>query len=104
MFLTRTIAVGLVLMAAGGVHGILRGLLMAPVVGSFRARKVGVFIGTRRGWARLVIAAFPHLLKVERNISGKRLECHNGGMPDVLEGHLNSPLFQASGNDIEVMI
>jgi hypothetical protein len=46
MFLIRAIAVWLVLMAAEVVHGILRGLLLVPVVGDFRARQVGVFVGS----------------------------------------------------------
>jgi hypothetical protein len=46
MFLLRAFAVWLMLMAAEVIHGILRGLLLVPVVGDFRARQVGVFIGS----------------------------------------------------------
>ena len=46
MLLIRAFAVWLVLMAAEVVHGILRGLLLVPVVGDFRARQIGVFTGS----------------------------------------------------------
>lgn len=46
MFLLRAAAVWLVLMAAEVVHGILRGLLLLPVIGDFRARQIGVFVGS----------------------------------------------------------
>ncbi len=42
----RAAAVWLVLMAAEVVHGILRGLLLLPVIGDFRARQIGVFVGS----------------------------------------------------------
>lgn len=46
MFLLRAFAVWLVLMAAEVFHGVLRGLLLVPVVGDLRARQVGVFVGS----------------------------------------------------------
>jgi hypothetical protein len=46
MFLLRAIAVWLVLMVAEVIHGILRGLLLVPLVGDLRARQVGVFVGS----------------------------------------------------------
>src|SRR4051794_8489149 len=46
MFLIRAFAVWLVLIAAEVVHGLLRALLLVPVVGDFRARQAGVFTGS----------------------------------------------------------
>lgn len=45
-FLPRAFAVRLLLMAAEVVLGILRGLLLAPLVGDLRARQIGVFMGS----------------------------------------------------------
>lgn len=42
----RSLAVWVLLMAAEVVHGILRGILIVPLVGDFRARQIGVFIGS----------------------------------------------------------
>jgi hypothetical protein len=46
MFLFRALAVWLVLMATEVVHGILRALLLVPVVGDFRFRQIGVLTGS----------------------------------------------------------
>lgn len=56
MFLLRATAVWLVLMVAEVIHGILRGLLLLPVVGDFRARQIGVFVGS------LLVLALTYLL------------------------------------------
>ena len=42
----RGVAVWLVIMAVEVVHGIARTLLLAPVVGDFRARQIAVFTGS----------------------------------------------------------
>lgn len=42
----RALVAWLVLIAAESVHGVLRTLLLAPVVGDLRARQVGVVIGS----------------------------------------------------------
>jgi hypothetical protein len=41
----RSIAVWLIIMLAESVHGVLRTLLLAPLIGDFRARQVSVFTG-----------------------------------------------------------
>jgi hypothetical protein len=46
MYLLRALAVWLVLILVESVHGTLRGLLLAPLVGDFRARQVSVFTGS----------------------------------------------------------
>ena len=42
----RAFAVWLLLITAEVVHGIVRTLVLTPVVGGFRARQLGVFIGS----------------------------------------------------------
>jgi hypothetical protein len=42
----RALLVWLVIIVAESVHGTLRTLYLAPAIGDFRARRVGVFIGT----------------------------------------------------------
>lgn len=42
----RAFAVWLLLITAEAVHGIVRTLMLTPVVGDFRARQVGVFTGS----------------------------------------------------------
>lgn len=42
----RGVAVWLVIIAVETVHGIARALLLAPVVGDFRARQIAVFTGS----------------------------------------------------------
>jgi hypothetical protein len=42
----RGVGVWLVIMAVEVVHGIVRTLLLAPVVGDFRARQIAVFTGS----------------------------------------------------------
>ena len=37
---------GFALIAVEFVHGILRAIFLVPVVGDFRARRIGVFIGS----------------------------------------------------------
>jgi hypothetical protein len=46
MFLLRALAVWLVLMVAESVHGTLRTLLLAPLIGDFEARQISVFTGS----------------------------------------------------------
>lgn len=46
MFLLRVLAVWLVIICAETIHGILRTLFLAPLIGDFRARQVGVFTGS----------------------------------------------------------
>jgi hypothetical protein len=46
MLLVRAIAVWLLLMAVEVVHGIARSLLLAPLVGDFRARQIAVATGS----------------------------------------------------------
>jgi peptidoglycan/LPS O-acetylase OafA/YrhL len=46
MLWLRACAVWLLLMAVETIHGILRSLLLVPLVGDFRARQIGVFIGS----------------------------------------------------------
>ena len=42
----RSFAVWLLMMAIETIHGVLRNRLLAPLVGDFRARQIGVFIGS----------------------------------------------------------
>jgi hypothetical protein len=44
--LTRALLAWLALIAVEFVHGILRTLYLAPILGDFRARQIGVFIGS----------------------------------------------------------
>ena len=46
MFLLRAILVWLVIIATETVHGILRGVLLVPIVGDLPARQIGVLIGS----------------------------------------------------------
>ncbi len=46
MFLFRAVAVWLVIIAAETVHGVLRGILLVPLVGDPHARQIGVFVGS----------------------------------------------------------
>lgn len=45
MFLTRGLAVWLLIMLAESVHGTLRQLFLAPLVGDFTARRIAFFVG-----------------------------------------------------------
>lgn len=42
----RAFAVWLVIIAAETVHGILRGILLVPIVGDHPARQIGILIGS----------------------------------------------------------
>ncbi len=42
----KAIIVWLIIVAAESVHGILRQLFLAPLIGDFPARQVGVFVGS----------------------------------------------------------
>ncbi len=62
VLLSRTFAVWLLMMLFETVHGVLRTLLLVPVVGDFPARQIGVFTGSllilavtylSLGWLRL---------------------------------------------------
>lgn len=44
--LARTLLVWLLMMAIETIHGVLRNRFLAPLVGDFRARQIGVFIGS----------------------------------------------------------
>ena len=46
MVAKRGIAIWSVLISAEIVHGIVRGILLRPYVGDFRARQIGVFSGS----------------------------------------------------------
>lgn len=46
MVLIRAFLVWLVIIAAETVHGILRGVLLVPIVGDLPARQIGVLIGS----------------------------------------------------------
>jgi hypothetical protein len=46
MRLLRSVAAWLVIVAAETVHGVLRGILLVPLVGDLRARQIGVPIGS----------------------------------------------------------
>jgi len=46
MLLRRTLTVWLVIIGVETVHGVLRQLLLTPLVGDLRARQIGVFIGS----------------------------------------------------------
>ena len=46
MFLIRAFTVWLVIIAAETVHGILRGVLLVPLVGDIPARQIGVLAGS----------------------------------------------------------
>jgi hypothetical protein len=45
-FIGRALAVWLLLITVEFIHGILRTIVLVPVVGDFRARQIGVFIGS----------------------------------------------------------
>ncbi len=45
MILLRAIAVWLLIIAAETIHGVLRTILLAPLMGDFRARQLSVFTG-----------------------------------------------------------
>lgn len=45
MFLLRGAAVWIVIIFAETVHGILRTMFLDPLIGGFRARQIGVFVG-----------------------------------------------------------
>lgn len=46
MFLLRALAVWLLIVCAESVHGVLRTMLLAPLVGDFHARQISVFTGS----------------------------------------------------------
>lgn len=46
MLLLRALVVWLVIIGVETIHGILRTLLLAPLVGDFRSRQIGVFVGS----------------------------------------------------------
>ena len=46
MFLLRAFLIWLVIIAAETVHGILRGVLLVPIVGDLPARQIGVLLGS----------------------------------------------------------
>ena len=56
MVLIRAFLVWLVIIAAEMVHGILRGVLLVPIVGDLPARKIGVLIGALLIGALLIFA------------------------------------------------
>jgi hypothetical protein len=45
MMIGRAVLVWLLMMAIETIHGVLRNLFLAPLVGDLRARQIGVFIG-----------------------------------------------------------
>ena len=45
MYLVRALAVWLLIVFAESVHGTIRQILLAPLVGDFTARRIGVFVG-----------------------------------------------------------
>ena len=45
MFLFRALLVWLIIIGVETVHGILRGLFLAPLIGDFQARRISVFTG-----------------------------------------------------------
>ena len=45
MICLRSLIIWLIIIAAEVIHGILRGLFLAPVVGDFMARQIAVFTG-----------------------------------------------------------
>jgi hypothetical protein len=53
--LIRSLVIWLVLIGAETVHGILRAILLVPLVGEFRSNQIGVFTGSA---IILVIAYF----------------------------------------------
>ncbi len=46
MFLLRALAVWLVIMCVEFIHGVLRTLYLAPLVGDFQARQISVLLGS----------------------------------------------------------
>lgn len=44
--IARAFLVWLLMMVAETIHGVLRKMFLAPLVGDFRARQIGVFIGS----------------------------------------------------------
>lgn len=46
MLYVRALAVWFVIIVAETIHGVIRALTIAPVVGDFRSRQIGVFIGS----------------------------------------------------------
>jgi hypothetical protein len=46
MFLLRALAVWLVIMCVEFIHGVLRAMYLAPLVGDFQARRISVLLGS----------------------------------------------------------
>jgi len=46
MFLLRALAIWLILILGESVHGVIRTLFLAPITGDFKARQIGVFVGS----------------------------------------------------------
>ena len=46
MFLIKALAIWLVIIFVESIHGVLRSILLAPLVGDFQARQISVFIGS----------------------------------------------------------
>ena len=46
MFLIKALAVWLVIIFVESIHGVLRSIFLAPLVGDFLARQISVFIGS----------------------------------------------------------
>ncbi len=46
MFLLRVITIWLIIILAESAHGVVRTLFLAPITGDFKARQIGVFVGS----------------------------------------------------------
>jgi hypothetical protein len=46
MFLIKALAIWLVIIFVESIHGVLRSIFLAPLVGDFQARQISVFIGS----------------------------------------------------------
>ncbi len=89
MFVSRSLAIWIVLMLAEITHGILRAILLVPWVGEFRSNQIGVFtgsviilvivystirwIGATGRWAPLVVGAIWLMLTVAFEVLFGRL-------------------------------
>lgn len=50
LVVARAILIWLAIIVAEIAHGIIRGLLLVPLVGDWRSRQIGVFTGSGSSW------------------------------------------------------
>jgi hypothetical protein len=68
MFLLRGLAVWLLIMLTESVHGTLRQIFLAPLVGDFTARRISFLTGMLMGFGLLFMTFAPYLAAKLRGI------------------------------------